>query len=253
MFIFLHLLLRIVESFELERTFKLHLVQLPCNEQGHLELHQVLRALTSLTLSVCRYRAWASTTYLCSLFYCLTTLIVKNSACLHRGGVPSLGSFLWPSSGYAPTGPCLSYWGLHIWTQYSRWGLTSAEQKGRITSLHLLATLLLMQPRIQLAFWTARAHRWLMSNLPSTSTPMFFLQVCTQSLQPCTDSGGSHDRGARHCTWTCWIFWGSLGPTDQACLDLSESHLIKHVKHTTQLSVTAKFADTVYVTNKDVK
>ena len=41
---------RIVESFELEETFKSHLVQLPCSEQ----LHQVLRAPSSLTLGVSR-------------------------------------------------------------------------------------------------------------------------------------------------------------------------------------------------------
>jgi len=182
----------------------------------------VLRALTSLTLSVCRYRAWASTTYLCSLFYCLTTLIVKNSACLHRGGVPSLGSFLWPSSGYAPTGPCLSYWGLHIWTPYSRWGLTSAEQKGRITSLHLLATLLLMQPRIQLAFWPVTTHYWLMSSLPSTSPLSPFQQGYVLCFHPpaCADSGGCHDPGARPCTWTCSTSWGSLW-THYLCLSRS--------------------------------
>ena len=32
---------RFMESFELEGTPKGHLVQLPCNEQGHLQLHQV--------------------------------------------------------------------------------------------------------------------------------------------------------------------------------------------------------------------
>ena len=32
------------------------------------------------------------------------------------------------------------YWGLHTWTQYCRWGLTRAEQRGTITSLSLLAT-----------------------------------------------------------------------------------------------------------------
>ena len=32
------------EWLELEGTCKGHLVQLPCNEQGHLQLHQVLRA-----------------------------------------------------------------------------------------------------------------------------------------------------------------------------------------------------------------
>ena len=44
--------LTVIELFELEGTFKDHLVQLPCNEKGHLQLHQVLRALTSLTLNV---------------------------------------------------------------------------------------------------------------------------------------------------------------------------------------------------------
>jgi len=35
---------RNLESFGLDGTLKCHLVQLPCNEQGHLQLHQVLRA-----------------------------------------------------------------------------------------------------------------------------------------------------------------------------------------------------------------
>jgi len=35
-------------------------------------------------------------------------------------------------------------------------GLTREEQRGRITSLDLLPTLLLMQPRIWLALWAAR-------------------------------------------------------------------------------------------------
>jgi len=60
--------------------------------------------------------------------------------------------------------------------QDSRWGLTRVEQRGRITSLNLLATLLLMQPRIQLAFGptvqcTLVAH----IKFSSTSTPKSFL------------------------------------------------------------------------------
>ncbi|XP_040527467.1 uncharacterized protein LOC770295 isoform X2 [Gallus gallus] len=42
--------LRIIESFELEEAPKGHLVQLPRNKQGHLQLHQVLSAPSSLTL-----------------------------------------------------------------------------------------------------------------------------------------------------------------------------------------------------------
>ncbi|KAK4823457.1 hypothetical protein QYF61_002293 [Mycteria americana] len=61
------------------------------------------------------------------------------------------------------------------WTQHSKCGLTSAEQKGRITSLHLLATTLLMrdhllQPNL-LAFFSTKMHCWLMCNLVSTRTP----------------------------------------------------------------------------------
>ena len=64
------------------RDIQGHLVQLPCNEQGHLHLliyylHLlVLRAPSSLTLSVSR--DGASTTNLGNLCQCLITLIVKN-------------------------------------------------------------------------------------------------------------------------------------------------------------------------------
>ena len=53
---------RVIELFGLEGTLKGNLVQLPCSEQGHLQLEQVLRAPSSLmTLNVYRDRAlWAT-------------------------------------------------------------------------------------------------------------------------------------------------------------------------------------------------
>ena len=66
----------ISELFELEGTFKGHLVQLPCTEQGHPELDLVLQAPSSLILSV--YRDGASTTSLGNLFHCFTTLIINK-------------------------------------------------------------------------------------------------------------------------------------------------------------------------------
>jgi len=59
-------------------------------------------------------------------------------------------------------------------TQGSRCGLTRGEQRRRITSLNLLAMLMLMQPRIPLAALATRAHCWLMANLLSTRTPSSF-------------------------------------------------------------------------------
>ena len=47
---------RITESSELEGTFKGCLVQPLCNEQGHLQLHQVLRAPSNLSKFYLCYR-----------------------------------------------------------------------------------------------------------------------------------------------------------------------------------------------------
>jgi len=57
---------RIMELFELEGTLKGHLVHPPCNEWGHPQLHQALRAPSGLILNVSRNRA--STTSLGNVF-----------------------------------------------------------------------------------------------------------------------------------------------------------------------------------------
>ena len=44
---------RIIELFELEGTFKGHLVQLPYNEQGHLQLHQGAVDVFAIMCSLC--------------------------------------------------------------------------------------------------------------------------------------------------------------------------------------------------------
>jgi len=67
---------RIIESLELEETFKGHPVQIPCNEQGHPQLNQVFRAWSSLALKVSRH--WASTTSPGNLSQCLTILTKKD-------------------------------------------------------------------------------------------------------------------------------------------------------------------------------
>lgn len=78
----------------------------------------------------------------------------------------------------------LAYWGAHNSTQHSSWSLTSAEQRERIPSLHLLATLCPMQSRTSLARTAsaAQACSWLLFNLQSTGP---FLQSCFPVLQCC--------------------------------------------------------------------
>jgi len=71
--------------------------------------------------------------------------------------------------------------GAQNWTQYCRWGPTRAEQRGRITSLNLLVVILLMQPRVQLAFWAASTHCQLTLSLSSTGTPKSFFSEMLSS------------------------------------------------------------------------
>lgn len=56
-------------------------------------------------------------------------------------------------------------------TKYSRWGHTSAEYSGIITSFDWLDLLCLMHRRVQFAPLAARAHCWLTLSLLSMSTP----------------------------------------------------------------------------------
>jgi len=76
------------------------------------------------------------------------------------------------------------YWGALNWTQYSKCGLNSAEQKGNITSLNLLATLFLTQPKT-VVFFAASAYCLLMFNPLSTETCMSFsVKLISAQLVP---------------------------------------------------------------------
>jgi len=75
-------------------------------------------------------------------------------------------------------------WGPQAWTQDSRWGFTSAAQRSRITSLSLLATPLLMQPRVPLAFWAVSACIWCMCSFLSTRTSRSSAGLLSVSSSP---------------------------------------------------------------------
>lgn len=57
-----------------------------------------------------------------------------------------------------------------------------AESRGRITSLHLLATLLLMQLRMGLVFWAMSTHCWVILGFSSSNTPGLSPQRGSQSI-----------------------------------------------------------------------
>ncbi|KAK4832076.1 hypothetical protein QYF61_020632 [Mycteria americana] len=142
--------------------------------------------------------------------------------------------------------------GLQSWTQYWRWGLTRVGCRDRITSLDLLATLLLMQPRIWLAFWAASTHCQLMSSFSSTSTPK-------------SSSAGllSIPSSPSLCRTLHLALLNLMRFTRARFSSLSRSlwmasHPSRHVNCTTQLGVICKLAEaaldpTVYVTDEDIK
>lgn len=87
---------------------------------------------------------------------------------------------------------CMSflYWN---WTQCSWHVLTSAEQRGRILSLDLLAMLSLAQRRIPFTFFATRARFWLVFNLVSTRTRRAFsAELLSSWMAP-----------AYICAWGC--------------------------------------------------
>ena len=73
------------------------------------------------------------------------------------------------------------------WTQYSRWGLTSAC-RGRINALVPLSTLFLIQARMPLAALATRAHCWLIFSQLSVRTPRS-LSVRQLSSWPASECG----------------------------------------------------------------
>ena len=124
-----------------------------------------------------------------------------------------VGEVLQPSDLYGP--PLAPLEKLHIflvqeaqaWMQYSRWGLTKAERRETIPSLVLLATPLLAQPGILLA-WAVNAYCWLMLRFSSTRTPKSFFTgllsvISSLSLYSCLGLA------LPKCIWPCRT---SLGP-----------------------------------------
>ena len=85
-------------------------------------------------------------------------------------------ALLWTHSNSSTSSLCC---GLQAWMQCCQWSLMSrAEGDNHLPDL--LAILLLVQPKTQLAFWVASAHWQLMLSL-STNTPKSFFSELTST------------------------------------------------------------------------
>lgn len=208
----------IIGSFELEGTLKGHLVQSPCNEwtstallgaqspvqpdleclQGWDVPHLSGQSVPVPQLPYCKknfllallkiLKGW----YQVSLEPSLLQAQPQLSACSCRAVFHPSDHFLWPFSGRAPTG--LSCTGGSASGHSTPHEASPAQSRGgRITSLALLATLLWMQPRIQLALWAVKAQCWLIFFTPkSFSAAWYHLQTAEGAHHP-TVSGTDGD------------------------------------------------------------
>ena len=84
-----------------------------------------------------------------------------------------------------------------------------------------MTMLLLMQPRILLAFWATSAHCWVMLSFWSTSTPESFSTglLATFLCPACVCACDGPDPCAPGLVE--WTSWGSHRPTSPACPGLS--------------------------------
>ena len=114
---------RIIESYELEGTFKSHQAQLLCNKQRHLQIDQVLRAPSSLVLNVSRDGAF--TTSLHNLFQCFS--IYFSSHCIWFSTAAFSISVHPVHKSIKPT------MSIPIWTKKDTWELLSGQRCPAVT------------------------------------------------------------------------------------------------------------------------
>lgn len=117
--------------------------------------------------------------------------------------------------------------------------LTSAECRGRATSLSLLPKLLLMQLRLLSVSFAARTQYWVIFNLVSIRTPRPFSAklLFSQSAPNTADAWGYPSPDAGLCFYLCRTSWGS-------CL-FSQPVEILLSRNTTLWSIICKVAEGV--------
>lgn len=195
-----------------------------------LSLHALVNSASSALL-LTPFRYWKVLWSLSEAFPSSDWTASSLSACLHRSP-PAFCSFSQSSSGLAPT-VSHPYAG-DSRSEHSNAGRVPKEQN---QLLDLLAMLLVMQPRVQLAFWAEHVHCQLKLSLSSHNTWVLLKATLDPlSTQPLL-AWDCPDPGAGHCICPCWTSWGLHRLTSQACPGPSGWHLFPAV-----LLVTPQFA-----------
>lgn len=130
-----------------------------------------------------------------------TTPALSLSSCgLHRRALVFFMAFLWTHSNRPTSFSC---WWPQSWMQQSRCGLMRAG-RGRIPSLALLSTLLWMQPRTPLVFWSVK----MLCQAGEVSIVILLMAALKLfSAQPVFVSGALWPRcRALHLALLTWIF-----------------------------------------------
>lgn len=106
-------------------------------------------------------------------------------------------------------------WGRELcYFSWQRYCLTSALYKETITSLVLLAILILMQAKLPLVFLTICTYYlftfiWMSTHIPRSSLPVEFIATLPQAY---TAAWGSYDLTAGPSIYPCWMWCGCTQP-----------------------------------------
>lgn len=135
--------------------------------------------------------------------------------------------------------------------QYYRSDFTHAHQRERATSFGLLATVMLTQPRMQLAFFGVKRHCWLMVSLLFTMIPRAFSPklYSSRSAPDCVCAWGYSISHAGQCTWLYWLHAIPASPFLQPTknlLNISPAHYhLLRAQQTSHLCVIIQFIKTI--------
>ena len=133
--------------------------------------------------------------------------------------------------------------------QYSRCGLTSTKERGIITSLHLLAMFLLIQPRMLLPFFSAGASRcWPMVRLLSARTPGLSSRAASQPVSPQPVSlQGALPSQVQGFAFVLEFHKAPDGPcVHSAKVPLNGSPIFMHINYSPQFGIICKHKSALY-------